>query len=384
MHTNLTLEQKYRLCFSTLPDPPYIFVNQIISKFQLNKNDFIRLLIKTDLEPYTEILWNLGLLEVYYLNYLFFNPEKSNQYNDFEMTNFTHDLNYISKYRPEFIYFDSNGMSSIDTSSRKKKVDNLELTNLLIFLLDENNNGITVNFKSNLLNKSITTRNDLLIKSIIDTLKNEYVTRKLNEVNLTYEEAEMELLAAEDRYWVRDYMNRFSNIHYINEGGCFYYEEYELYVDEENIQEYITTDMIEDYADDHFTFVEVTLDLLKEKQIELSSKLAKKVGAIPKNDNIAELAESLSYLIRLNRFFEQNTCKDITEFPLSNQDCRLIHDVLVFFGLLSNQKEKSNTTTTPENYIKALINNYRLHRKVPVKNNANHMRINSHKSRIIT
>lgn len=382
MSSNLTLEQKYRLCFSTLPDPPDKLVKHIISKFQLNKDDFIRLLIKTDLEPYAELLWELGLLEVYYLNYLYFNPNNSPQKDNFVITSFEHDLSYIRKYRPEFINFDSEGRSEIDVTSRKKRADDLELTNLLIFLLEEIENGINVNFKSNLLNKNFNTKNDFLLKSIIDALKNEYVTRKLNEVNINDEEAELELLASEDRYWVRDYMSRFPNIHYIHEGGCFYFEEYDIYTDEEDIQEYITTDMIEDYADEHYKFADITLDLLKEKQIELSSKLKKNVGAKAKNDNIADIAECLSYLIRLNRFFYQNSCNDITKFPLSNQDCRLIHDVLVFFGLISDQKEKTNTTTTPENYIKAIIKNYRIGRKFPEKYNTNHTRINSHKARI--
>lgn len=87
---------------------------------------------------------------------------------------------HIIKYRSEFVIYDKDGLSSIDTSS-KKKADNLELTNLLIFLLKENENGINVNFKSNLLNKSFNTKSNFLLKSIIDALKNEYVTRKLND-----------------------------------------------------------------------------------------------------------------------------------------------------------------------------------------------------------
>lgn len=82
-------------------------------------------------------------------------------------------------------------------------------------------------------------------------------------INLTDEEAELELLAAEDRYWVQEYMSRFSNIHYIHEGGCFYFEKNMTYTQMRIISEYITTDMIEDYADGHYKFADITIELLK-------------------------------------------------------------------------------------------------------------------------
>ena len=371
MPDKLTPEQQFKLCFKMLPEMNENDMKKVISDFNFDKEKFIRLLIKTDLEQFTELLWNFGLKEVFLKHFKDYNNKETIINRDY--------FEHIIKYRSEFVIYDKDGLSSIDTSSKEKKADNLELTNLLIFLLEENENGINVNFKSNLLNKSFNTKSNFLLKSIIDVLKNEYVTRKLNEVNLTDEEAELELLAAEDRYWVREYMSRFSNIHYIHEGGCFYFEEYDIYTDEDNIQEYITTDMIEDYADEHYKFADITIELLKEKQIELSSKLKKKVGAKAKNDNIANISERLSYLIRLNRFIKQDKCNDISEYPLSNKDCRLIHDYLTFYDLIPDQNSKTTTTTTPENYIKALIKNYRTHRLKHIQERT-HFQINSYKN----
>lgn len=371
MPDKLTPEQQFKLCFKKLPEINDNDMKNVISDFRYDKEKFIRLLIKTDLEQFTELLWNFGLKEVFLKHFKDYNNKESIFNGDY--------LDYIIKYRSEFVTYDEDGLASIDTSSKEIKAENLELTQLLIFLLEEIETGINVNFKSNILNNSFNTKSDLIIKSIINVLINEYVARKLNKVNLTYEEAELELLAAEDEYWVRDYMTRIENVHYIHEGLCFYFEDFDQYIDERDIQEYISTEMIEEYADDHYKFAEISLDLLKEKQTELSSKLRKKVGAKAKNDNIANLSVRLSYLIRLNRFLLQDEYNDIYEFPLSNNDCRLIHDYLTFYDLIPDQNSKTNTTSSSENYIKALIKNYRTYRSKLIREKT-HEHINSYKN----
>ena len=370
MRDKLTPKQQFKLCFKNLPEINENVKKEIISDFNFDKEKFKRLLFKTDLEQFTELLWNFGLKEVFLKHFKEYSNKESIFNQDY--------LEHIIKYRPEFVTYYKDGLSSIDISSKEKKTENLELTHLLIFLLEEIETGINVNFRSNLLNKNFNTKNDFFLKLIINTLINEYVTRKLNKVNLTYEEAEMELLAAEDRYWVREYMARIENVHYIPEGRCFYFEDNDESIDEQDIHGYISTDMIEEYADDHYKSADINLDLLKEKQAELSSELIKKVGAKPKNDNIANISERLSYLIRLDRFFSQDEYNDIYEFPLSNKDCRLIHDYLSFYYLIPDQNSKTNTTSSSENYIKALIKNYRTHRANKIHDKS-HDHINSYK-----
>jgi len=65
MLSDLSLEQQYCLCFIYLPNPPDKNINHIIRSLQFDKENFRRLLIKTELEPYTELLWKFGLKEVY-------------------------------------------------------------------------------------------------------------------------------------------------------------------------------------------------------------------------------------------------------------------------------------------------------------------------------
>ena len=139
--------------------------------------------------------------------------------------------------------------------------------------------------------------------------------------------------------------------------------------------------MINSYCEEHFSERPITLQFLYHQCDMITvSKKKKKAGAKPKNDSVASLAERLSYLIRLNRFLNQNEVNDISKFSISNKDCRLIHDYLVIFKLIPNQRERNNTTTTPENYIKALIQNYRKNRKyVSNMNNMVHFLINSYK-----
>ena len=145
--------------------------------------------------------------------------------------------------------------------------------------------------------------------------------------------------------------------------------------------EYIDNDMINSYCEEHFSERPITLQFLYHQcDLIKIDKTKKKRGAKPKNDSVASVAERLSYLIRLKRFLNQNEVNDISKFSISNKDCRLIHDYLVIIQLIPNQRERNNTTTTPENYIKALIQNYRKNRKyVSNMNNLVHFLINSYK-----
>lgn len=65
MLSKLTIEEQFKLCFIYLPNPPDMYIDIIISKFLFSKDEFTRLLVKTELEPYTEILWKFGLKEIY-------------------------------------------------------------------------------------------------------------------------------------------------------------------------------------------------------------------------------------------------------------------------------------------------------------------------------
>jgi hypothetical protein len=384
MLSDLSLEQQYCLCFIYLPNPPDKNINHIIRSLQFDKENFRRLLIKTELEPYTELLWKFGLKEVYIKHFnqfqkLNLNSKNTDFIKDLSMS-FSDYLDHVIKYQPECVTYNEDGTKNIDTTSNTLRQEELELTELLIFLLEEKEKGICLNFKSATKNKNINTKNSFITTAITNKLIEEYDNRNLNEVNLSYDEAEWELLNVIDLQWIRSYIERFEGVVQTDiDNDIYYFEVYDAAINIHDIENYIDAEMIEKYAEEHYTKAEITLEFLKDRGVELKSKVKKKAGAKAKNDNIASISERMSYLIRLERFMNQNEYKDISKFPISNKDCRLIHDYLVFFNLMPDQRKKCNTTTTPENYIKALIKNYRLHRKYVAEQNMVHYLINSFK-----
>lgn len=375
MHNSIKIEDKFYLCFKSTAFIGTSIIERTSSEIKVDFKNFERLLIKTDLEQYTPLLWKLGLKEVYHKNYnqLQIAPKEFSDQIDVSLAHIEH----IAKYQPEKVFYE-NGLKVIDATSEITKMEELELIELLIFLFIENANGIKSTFKSNKYKKSINSNSPFITSLIIEALIKEYENRKYNLVNLSFEEARDEIENLIDKYWIRNYIERISDIFQPNlYDDIFFVDGYDEPMDLEATEYYMDDNMIEEYAEDHYKQSDVNLELLIEKRDKIKSRIIKTPGAKPKNDHIAKLAERLSYLIRLDRFLSQNNCDDIITFPIKNEDCRQIHNYLAFFQLIEDQRTKTNTTTSPENYIKALIRNYRKYRKQEIDNQNIHLDINS-------
>ncbi|MEI6754353.1 MAG: hypothetical protein WCK78_14450 [Paludibacter sp.] len=334
----MTIDQCFQICIN-----PVYFTFDIVNEELKNKypfDDFNRLLIKTDLENFTEHLYIFGLFEKDKINVRKRNEAEFNSIID----------------HPSSVTLYNNQAQAI--------------SNALLFLLVHQDTDISIIFKSKgKYADSIKFDDNFLTSKIIEGLKRDYENFNLNEENLTFEEAEEEIKNLCDPKWIENYINQLLS----DEENNVYYGRIKSY---EDIEGFVDENMINEYAYDHETKREITVDYVKSLYGESKKR---KPGAKPKNDTIASIAERLSYLIRLKSFLNQNEYTDISKYPLSNKDCRLIHDYLVFFNLIPNQKQKQNTTTTPENYIKALIKNFRKHRKLLRQENSVHFLINSYK-----
>ena len=65
MHHKLTPEQYFQLCFKKLPEINHSNILKVIEKYNFDKNNLERLLIKTDLENFTDLLWQFGIGRVH-------------------------------------------------------------------------------------------------------------------------------------------------------------------------------------------------------------------------------------------------------------------------------------------------------------------------------
>lgn len=350
---SLSLDQIFKLCFLNPYKENDSYIEMLIQKYPIDENSFHRLLFNTEIEEFAPKLKILGLNEM--------NKGQQN-----ENESILDDLP-----------FDVVESDEIGLSREAKLYQSKELIETLIFLFENKNSNTSMTLKSGKLkNNNHKTSNKDISDALMEGLIAKLIERNLNTDYLSYDDAKYEILDLKDIDWIKNWIEK-----YIIENDLRNQVSKEFSININNPSEYIDNDMINSYCEEHFSERPITLQFLYHQCDMITvSKKKKKAGAKPKNDSLASLAERLSYLIRLNRFLNQNEVNDISKFSISNKDCRLIHDYLVIFQLIPNQRERNNTTTTPENYIKALIQNYRKNRKyVSNMNNMVHFLINSYK-----
>lgn len=290
----------------------------------MNVSDFKRMLIKNDMDEYTN-----ELLFYWYITLM----------NSRKVTN--------------------DNTKNFEELRKSKKEYEKELTETLIFLLsDESNSNMSITFQKS--RNSITKNNNELIRSVIDALISDYDKNNFNEIELTFEEATDEIDNLYDKEWIKNYMKEIieANPSLFDfdlddyKYGDFFDEAFEICYDDQ---------MIELYANEHYSKREVTLEFLQYKIKEITKYSKKKVGAKPKNQQIAVIGTNLSYLIRINKFISNSVnIKEINSINLTNKDYRFIHDCLVFFNLIEDYSIKEYTTTTPEKYIYTTLNQSKL------------------------
>ncbi len=351
----LSLDHKFKLCFLNPYKENDRYIEMLIQKYPIDDNSLHRLLFNTEIEEFEQQLKILGLNEM-----------NKGQQNENE-----------NEYIGEDLPFDNIENNEIKLTREEQLSQSKEIIETLIYLLEnkDTNTSLTLKsgkYKSNNLKSS----NIEIVDALIEGLKAKLIERNLNTDFLSYEDAKYEIFNLKDVDWIKNWIEK-----YIYENDLSGQVGRDFFVNINNPIEYIDNDMINSYSEEHLSERPITLQFLYHQYDLINiDKEKKKRGAKPKNDSIASLAERLSYLIRLNRFLKQNKENDISNFSISNKDCRLIHDYLVIFNLITNQRERNNTTTTPENYVKALIQNYRKNRKyVSNVNNTVHFLINSYK-----
>ena len=377
----LTTEQCFGICqgFHFMERIRHGFVD-IKDEFNSKIEKFSKLLIKTDLEEYTEFLLANELLHIY--------------------------------WRPPM---------TAEESVYLRNKEEIELSKILHYFLSNTNDDLTVVIKrGQLKDDNYKTDNEFITSTIIDGLKAKYRSHGYNERHLTIEETKSKFLNFRNDDALKGFIiDWFINNEHIAKlkmreedpivtkaRELFYsslsdpfdssksqyesqkeWDEYsvlmkvekkiiEQTIDKEAIynrvenglldlqnEEYADIfDLLELYQSSFIVKEEITLEWLENRMKYLGIIKAKKAGAKPKNDLLASKAEHFSYLIRLRRFINQDEYDDIEKFPISNADCRLIYDCFVFLGHLEDNIGKNNSTK-PENYIRSLIDNYRANRK---------------------
>lgn len=326
-----SIEADFELCFDLLPVEVTALNPLLTEKFKMD--GFVRLLLKTDLEVYAELLYRYVL---------------------------SHNIKDAAVISDD---------------------ESIQLTTALNFLFSNDFDDVELNIKSvKKKSSSLVLKGENISKCLLASLISNYEEIGLNLEPLTYAEA-------------KQIVSKYSSVNF-NKEDCddsidiewlskYEYESPEVKrMDKMLISiglvrvptvptedyNYYSTEMVERYASEHKIKREVTKELISRRLAELEAK----PGAKPKNDGLSQFVEKVSYLMRMNRFLKQDDIVDIEQFPIRNQDCCLIHDLLVFFDLIDDQRSREHTSTTPEAYIKSLIRNYRKSRKPEIQRREYH------------
>lgn len=244
-------------------------------------------------------------------------------------------LPYIRNLQITKSTYDLNSQDHKDCVNHQK-----DLTEVLIFLLDEKKgNSLSLTFHKSKESYTITNRN--IIEPIIELIMKEYIDHGFNSDMPTDEE--LEVLKGKD---IKDLDQDLVEGLIIHHKHYFGMDSEDYEIDYEHIKR--------DYLDSVLIEREVDLESLKNmKEKHFSCK--RKAGAKPKNRDIEKLANDLVTLKRVDIFLNQKDIVDIEEINLENKDYRFIHDCLSFFGLIKDYSMNVSNSTTPEKYIRTLL-----------------------------
>ena len=319
----LSIKDKFNMCFNERIKPSEHINHEFVEKY--NKLEFINLLEQSQLKEYSTLLYDYVL------------SQKQTEIDEEYKVPIGIDINEV-----------------------------IQLTKSLIYLLSNEITKYSISIKSKLLKTETTSMsNQLIVKNTLYALMQTYTELRLNEEHLTYGEARDILtgngtldFSRKDHSdendiskWVRYYLNSSPEVKW-----GFEYTGERIYLGDQAL--YCSPEMTVKYAAEHFVKREITIEYLYNKLVQLEIK----TGAKPKNDKTAQFAERLSYLIRLDDFLKQTEIANFEKYSIRNKDYKLIYKILVFFEFIK-ELDNSDNTTTPESYIKALINNYRKNRK---------------------
>lgn len=97
------------------------------------------------------------------------------------------------------------------------------------------------------------------------------------------------------------------------------------------------------------------------KEIEDKAKSEIKRGAPRKDNEELDLALTIAYIIRFDRFVEQKECSDINEYlnieKLTNKEFGLINDILSSFDI--KLQERANSSSPIANYMRSRFKSYK-------------------------
>ncbi len=202
---------------------------------------------------------------------------------------------------------------------------------------------------------------NILHSSAITSLSKAIKDEGLNMYPLKKEEAIDAINSQTDIQWVKKWMESMGYIDPDYENFTLdrfddYFSKLDLSPVLPELKEKLRDELISEYAYDHSQ--EADLDIKELDQIlQRIKKTKSKRGRKEYTIDEKYLAHTLSALVRVERYLQNPDMKSIQKVNIENSDCRFIHDVMAFFGLIFDYR-KTKKKKKPENTIRKKLNTF--------------------------
>jgi hypothetical protein len=331
----ITNEELFFLCFEK--NNIFFFEEDKVKIMDHRKNKFNfeslkYLLLKTELEEYATLIYNYFLIR--------------------DIDCLKDDIEYAILNSPD----QELSHKDIFYSSLEH---NETLTRMLLYLLSNKDNDIQIFLKNRKYIDRCKLQSNYIVELLIDNMLHEYKNKGFNKILMNYDEAEEAVRKFEDREWICCYLeNKLSKTMLIKIDDQYVSCQFVFnkFTSNQSIESWVNKELIDEYAQNHKIEKEVTTHLLELQLIQLEKRNKKVAGAKQKNEEIAMIVKRFSYLIRLNKFLNANTDVNIEEVKLSNNECNLIYEILMFYRIVKRLDDK-NITTKPYNRIRSYMSN---------------------------
>jgi hypothetical protein len=239
---------------------------------------------------------------------------------------------------------------------------NLVFQEELVLSLKELLSGGKLNSAITNIPKTHTIKNEkvinVLFTSAINSLSNEIQKLGLNRFPIANEEAVEAINNHTDVEWIKNWME---SAGYIDpDYESFTLENFDDYIyniirsDIAEGQTKMMDNLISEYAYHHPEVVLPDIESIDRILLRIREQKSKK-GRKQETEILKFIAYTLSCLKRLDRYLEDQKIDTINEVPITNEDCRFIHDVMAFFGLINDYTDHPKYLKNLEKHIRKML-----------------------------
>ncbi len=271
-------------------------------------------------------------------------------------------LNYLKFKRGQYTY--QNIVSGSNLTLDSESDNSIKIKSELVkFFEHVFSKGKFTSIQINKATGRALIKNDSLIKTFVELVKEDFVRRKYDITSLTIDEAERIYSDETDKKWFDEWMEQWDffdsqgnpvDVKDFEKGKQYYSAGYNDLYDFKSVYD----EMIYAYAHSHTKKRNIDIQLINQlkEELEEQNKLVRKKNGREKNRIKALVAYALADLCRIDEFLSTPELLNIDKITVSNNTGCFMHDIMSCFGIINDKTEIYGKTKT-YHYTKQMLKN---------------------------